>query len=175
MNVFKSIVLFAINFIPILTTTNYKGKSPPGAFQSAYTVTQYNYVVKGAGSDIKIDVECWMLQDSSWLNWRLPQLNDTGVLSHLLIHEQGHFNITILFAKRLKQECGKVDASHPDAETPRLLKIKERLDYESSAMNDKYENETRNGRDIVEQGKWNKLISAELSKLDGLNVRIYFK
>jgi hypothetical protein len=175
MNSLIFIVFSMIHSIPVLTTSNFKGKPPPGAFQSAYTIAQYDYAIIGAGSDTKIEVECWMLQDSSWINWNLPQLNDIAVLNHLLIHEQGHFNLVILFAKKLKKETGKVDLSNPNEEVPRLLKIKEKLNAEASSMNDKYESETRNGRNKNEQSRWNELIEAELFKLENEKVKILFR
>jgi len=175
MDVLKFIFMSAINSLPILTINNFKGTPPPDAFQSAYTVGQYDYVIMGTGPNIKIEVECWMRQDLSWINWKLPQLKDTNVLNHLLIHEQGHFNIIILFAKRLKRETRKIDVSNPKVEVPRLTKIKEDLAAQGSAMNEKYEIETRNGRNKDEQFKWDKIINAELVKLDNENVKVYFK
>ena len=65
MNLLIFISFSMIHSIPVLVPNNFKGNPPPGAFQSAYTIAQYDYVITGAGPDTKIEVECWMLQDSS--------------------------------------------------------------------------------------------------------------
>lgn len=157
--------------VPILTIENFKGKPPIGAYQSAYMVAQYDFVIK----ETRIDVECWMRQDLSWINWDHSQLSDKEILNHLLIHEQGHFNIAILFSKRLKHEAGDIDMSKPNIEVPRLEQIKGKLATELNSMNDGYETETKNGRDKEKQFQWNGFINDELSKVCDIEVKVTFK
>lgn len=174
-SVFCVFLFIFIGSLPLLSTDNFKGNAPADAYQSALTVMQYSYIIREAGDQTSLSIECWMLQDSSWINWRLPQLKGQAVLKNLIKHEQGHFNIAVIAAKELKKTVGAVDFKKPSIELPRLEKIKRSIDQKYKNLSDRYDLETFNGRNKEAQVNWNKHLNNQLKMLENENVRIYFK
>lgn len=158
-----------------LGVNNFKGQPPAGSYQSAHTVAQYDYVFKGKGDKMNLSIECWILQDSSWINWSKPELKSQQVLKDLLKHEQGHFDVALLMAKRLRKSVGTVNFGNPNTEVLRLKKVRQQNNLEGKRLSDQYESETQNGMNKEAQLRWDNFLHQQLRELEHEQVVVYFK
>jgi predicted secreted Zn-dependent protease len=90
-------------------------------------------------------------------------------LASLLKHEQGHFDITEIYARKMskaireaKIECA--DEAKADAAGKKILS---RLDKEWEKAEKAYDVETKDGTDAVRQAAASQLIATELAGLNG--------
>jgi hypothetical protein len=84
--------------------------------------------------------------------------------AHILKHEQFHFNITELFARKFREKISKLKASQNINEA--LNSIYEAITNASLEMQRKYDLETKHSIDKEKQLEWETYITAELKKLD---------
>jgi hypothetical protein len=87
----------------------------------------------------------------------------------LLAHEQGHFDITEVFARRMRKgireaNIGCNDEARAEAEGKRILK---ELDAEWGKAERAYDAETKNGIDLARQTAASERIARELAELSG--------
>lgn len=92
-------------------------------------------------------------------SWYKPALADV----HVLGHEQLHFDITELFARKFRERITHLKVSNTIREE--LKNLNETINKELSAMQDDYDAETNYSRDIEQQAKWKVYITNELQKL----------
>ena len=103
---------------------------------------------------LRFKVVAVMDKDESWIKNGFRK-------AHILNHEQGHFDIAQIFARKLAAELKK------RFYTPRDVKILSAVyDDFLNRMNEvqvRYDDETRGGWDPVAQSKWRRYIKRELS------------
>lgn len=99
---------------------------------------------------IKIKVSAIFDKSSSWVKPEFKHLQ-------LLAHEQGHFDITEIFSRKLQK---KVDAEIKSSKdfSEKFQKMYDDLYEEYFQFQTKYEVDTDYGRDAESQEKYNKLI-----------------
>ncbi len=83
-----------------------------------------------------------------------------------LIHEQGHFDITEIFARRLRKRLQEFVPKRGDLNHQLNLLYNE-TESERDAMEILYDKETRHSVDVVRQERWNVRIRNELRALEG--------
>tara|TARA_R110002049_G_scaffold40547_3_gene123301 strand:- start:1479 stop:2009 length:531 start_codon:yes stop_codon:yes gene_type:complete len=141
-----------------LSWADFKGR--PSAISNAAAITAsgitYSFSAQGTADKMELDFEV-----SSYFypkkSWYKPQLANPTVLGH----EQLHFDITEVYARKLRQELAKTKFSkNAKAEVKEIYRniLKELNDFQS-----KYDSETNFSRDTVQQLIWNKKIKKALN------------
>lgn len=82
----------------------------------------------------------------------------------ILAHEQLHFDITELYARKFRKQIEQLKVSNDIREE--LKRLHERINAELAATQKKYDEETNNSLIQVFQDKWNVYVPKELVKLD---------
>lgn len=151
-----------------LVWENFRGKPNPITDAAAQTASgiSFGFSISKTGSritDFTANVECVFYPTESWYK---PE----DVNAHILRHEQLHFDITELHARRFRQRISKIKAS-----TPRLKKqlndLYKATRIASSQMQNLYDEETNHSINKEQQKKWDDYIVAELKKLEAFKTR----
>ena len=81
----------------------------------------------------------------------------------LLKHEQGHWDIAGLIARRYHRKLVALRAPTVQKLTELVRKTEKQFQARANKINDKYENETNHSMNTKQQNKWNKLIKNSMS------------
>jgi hypothetical protein len=115
--------------------------------------------VKGDSSDFQFEVESWFYPEQSWVKKNKKS-------EYLLAHEQLHFDISELVARKLRRALEDVEV----VGEPELKEALEQLYQKNAdvwtALQKEYDVETRHGQDSYAQKKWKEKITAELILLE---------
>jgi hypothetical protein len=139
-----------------LTWEDFQGKRSDDAAGDAGTVVQIKakpYMVK---DEVKYDVSAVFVVNKSWAD---AQTNE------LLAHEQLHFDIAELYARKIRKviaalsEVGEDDVKVYNRAIQKLLR-------ESNEVDIQYDLETLHGAMLKRQAEWNKEIKGELKALE---------
>lgn len=142
-----------------LAWTDFKG-IPPGSKQVAATTASgisYTYTTTGSKGSYKLDykVTAFFYPHQSWYQ---RELCDSIVLSH----EQLHFDIAELFARRMRERLGsQTFGPHVRSEVRRIFR---QLNRELAEFQDRYDRETDFSRDREAQAQWNAAIARSLAE-----------
>ncbi|MGB7784793.1 MAG: DUF922 domain-containing protein [Salinimicrobium sp.] len=144
----------------LLTWEDFKSAPPPGhAFHaSANTGLSYSWSAKILGEEVELvyTVNSYFYPQFSWVSKK----NDL-----LLAHEQLHFDISELHARKLRMALDQFDpAKYKGLKTP-LAEIYEKIEGERTSMQEQYDRETRHSENKEAQQLWEKKIALELQKL----------
>src|SRR5258708_6369153 len=101
-------------------------------------------------------IACLFEKDKSWV-----RIKD----DYILAHEQGHFDITEIFARKLNKELAayRVNKDRVQQEAPAIYQAVMKEQYE---MENQYDDETDNSRKKDKQAEWLKKIRNELNGLE---------
>lgn len=83
--------------------------------------------------------------------------------NHVLKHEQLHFDITELHARKLRYRISKLQVSNRIKSE--LKSLQKTVNAELKRMQDKYDTKTNYSRNIEAQSQWESYIAEELKKL----------
>ncbi len=143
-----------------LSWADFKGQPPVSQRVAAITASglSYRYTASGDGDRYEIDftVDTFFYPEKSWYH---PGLCDALVLSH----EQLHFDISELFARRLRRRLSS--ARFTDRVKSEVRKIFDEVNRELSEFQDQYDRETDYSRNREAQLAWNKSIARLLREL----------
>ena len=145
-----------------LNWTDFKG-APPNAKKVAATTASgisYSYQTGGTPGAYLLDYEvtAFFYPHKSWYH---RELCDSVVLRH----EQLHFDITELYARRMRKRLGgKTFGPDVKSEVRRFFK---QLNRELSEFQARYDFETDFSRDREAQARWSAEIARKLSKTAG--------
>jgi hypothetical protein len=137
--------------------------TPPNAKKVAATTASgisYSYQTRGTPGQYRLDYEvtAYFYPHKSWYH---RDICDSVVLSH----EQLHFDITELYARRMRTLLERERfGPNVKAEVRRIFK---RLNRELSEFQARYDRETDFSRDREAQGRWNDEIGRKLSETAG--------
>ena len=127
-----------------LTWADYKGKAKPDTDAAASTATylgiEYNFNSKGFGYKIT----CSFSKTKSW------GLHKTD---YILAHEQGHFDIAEIFARKLNMKMSDYKFDKDNFKTD-LRKIYESITAEKEEMQNEYDRETNHSIIKDKQTEW---------------------
>lgn len=142
-----------------LQWSDFKGDPPESKRIAATTASgiSYNYSAKGSRGNYTLDfeVQTYFYPKKSWYH---PELCDAVVLSH----EQLHFDISELFARKLRIRLSEGRFSeNVKAEVRRIFA---NVNEELSAFQNRYDLETNFSRDREAQAEWNRQISQLLQR-----------
>ena len=117
------------------------------------TVLRMEYSIRN--NILSYKISCQFLKTRSWGKYKTD---------YILKHEQGHFDITEIFARKLAREL-KEYKFNPRKYQDDLGKIYKRLMEEEEEFQHRYDIETDYSRNKERQGEWLKKIDNELSKI----------
>nr|WP_299341944.1 DUF922 domain-containing protein [Allomuricauda sp.] len=140
-----------------LTWADFKGKIPPAAVPAATTASgiSYRYSANLIHHEVDLDFEvtAFFYPNESWYK---PEVCDDLILSH----EQLHFDIAELFARKMRRELERTSFSdNVKAEIRRIYKdiLQELQDYQ-----ERYDWETNFSRNREKQLEWNERVGKAL-------------
>lgn len=142
-----------------LTWSDFKAQPAEGSPVAAITASGIAYRFSAMESRGNMEVDCtidtFFYPESSWYK---PELANEIILSH----EQLHFDISELFARKMRARVKSYSfSSNVKAEMSRIY---EQILREMRAFQKRYDEETNFSREVEKQLEWNKRISEELSK-----------
>ncbi|WP_029038612.1 DUF922 domain-containing protein [Salinimicrobium xinjiangense] len=110
------------------------------------------------GAEFLYEVGSYFLPDQSWVR--------PGKKSEdLLAHEQLHFDITELHARKLRKAMEEFDFEKTKNVKPALQAIYKSTEAERANMQKRFDAETRHSMNKAAQLKWQKYVQEELLKL----------
>jgi hypothetical protein len=134
---------------------DFRGVPGRGSDRVAITVSNIGYSLGYNSKSFTVKVKCVFEKRKSWT---------TTLDSLVLIHEQGHFDISEIFARKLRKAFKeyKFNAKTVQAD---LKEIFTRINSERRLYNELYDIETNSSQNNTMQLKWNKKIADELNEL----------
>ncbi len=139
-----------------LTWNDFKAPADEKDPLHALTATNIDMKAKCDNGELKVKVESVFSAKESW--------SKNKKSDRLLFHEQLHFDITEIYARRLRKELTNLKGA---CETPDLInKVTERVFEEWKKQEDVYDHETNHGLDQEKMKIWADKITAELKSLD---------
>ena len=138
-----------------LTWSDYKGKVQPGNDAAASTATYLGieYSFNRSGLDYKITCSF-----SKTRSWGLHKTDD------ILAHEQGHFDIAEVFARKLNKQMSEY-VFNKNTFKDDLKKIYMTLTTEKDVFQNQYDEETNHSIKKEKQAEWLKKIEGLLKEL----------
>ena len=140
-----------------LVWEDFKAPVNQGSPYKALTNSGITYGFDYENNELKYTVNCFYDPFSSWVK-------EDGKTDDLLVHEQGHFNITELYARKIRKKFSETKFTSDNVVNLSESIFKD-LMKASIIMQRLYDTETDHNKNVSEQQKWNKKISAELEKL----------
>lgn len=139
-----------------LQWNDFQGKPDSSSANAAFTfsaVSYKSYYINDTA--LHFDVFCFFDKLISWTK--------TNTDSILIRHEQGHFNITELFARKLRKAFKNL--SNEDDVRPQIKRIFEKIMTQKKAMQILYDKETQSSKNRAAQIQWDKYVLTELENL----------
>jgi hypothetical protein len=90
----------------------------------------------------------------------------------LLKHEQFHFNIAELYARKIRKRFSEIDSKNAPLLTYNLIVNSLKVEYNSYQIN--YDRNTNHGVKFIDQKNWEKKITLELEKLKAYKLKYSF-
>lgn len=146
-----------------LIWADFKGDPPNNtgqvAAETAYTLI---HGTRCARSAFEFRVMAAFRPKDSWV--RPAMLRTAAESARALRHEQTHFNLTEVHARRLRRYYGELIAPCRSS-TSDLAAAAERIGRDEKAAQERYDAETDHGRNAAEQARWDKDVDAQLAAL----------
>ncbi len=144
-----------------LTWQDFKGEPVPSASFVASTNSglsfQYSYTTKGDDVSVKYSVSSFFDPNSSW--YKPSKVND-----HILNHEQAHFDISELHARKLRKNLdGKQFSKKAKSEVEAIYN---QVEQQRRAMQTKFDAETDHSRNEEKELQWQKFIVKKLAEYE---------
>ena len=149
-----------------LSSDDFNGKKPRKSRWDAVTVTQLHYTLRADCKDsIAVKVTCMFDTKKSWKKYK--KLNP-----YLLKHEQTHFDIAELYARKLRQDLKKYLLTKDNHFNPewKLQYILLRNNHGNRHTQKKYDRQTRHSGRRIKQREWNTKIADELKAMSNFEV-----
>jgi hypothetical protein len=139
-----------------LDWSDYKGKPDPNSDAAASTATYLGIEYNVKNEDITYKVTCYFSKDRSW---------GLAKTDYILSHEQGHFDIAEVFARKLHKKMKEYKFKRSTYRDDLEKIYNDILDEKESTQN-RYDQETNYSRNKEQQAKWLKKIREMLKELD---------
>lgn len=148
-----------------LTWGDFKGR--PGAeagLIAAQTASTLIHAVRCAGSNFEFSVVAAIRPNESWV--RLSLLQSVEQNARALRHEQTHFDLTEVHARRLRRYFTELET--PCAiPSDSLAEMAGRVAKDESIAQERYDADTDHGRNAPEQTRWERDVEERLAALRG--------
>lgn len=143
-----------------LNWNDFKGSVPPAAVAAATTASgiSYNYSANLMHHEVQLDFEvtAFFYPKESWYK---PDICDAAILQH----EQLHFDISELFARKMRMKLR--NTSFTENVKSEIRKIYRETIKEMEKLQDMYDWETNFSRNDEAQERWNARIKDALERL----------
>lgn len=140
-----------------LNWEDFKGKSDPESpfVASTHSSIIFSYNVRSENEKLSLTTEtdAFFYPEMSW--FRKGEVN-----AHILNHEQGHFDITELHARKLRKAFAEYKVT--ENYKKELTAIFTSLNNERQKMQNRYDKETNHSRNVEKETHWQKFIATEL-------------
>jgi FtsZ-binding cell division protein ZapB len=146
-----------------LTWKDFKKRVGNGGYYKAYTYSGIRYTVDEEDRQIVIAVESYFVRDESWVFAESQE-------AYLLEHEQMHFDITELYARKMRKQFDQYQV-HIDEFFAKIM-----MDEVKSVFNDLYnemeatqklfDKETEHSLVKEKQEEWKESIRSQLEELE---------
>lgn len=140
-----------------LTWNDFKGPVDSTAKEDAETTWHIDARYAGKGDTARMVVKCWFAPDESWV--KKNHLN-----ADLLAHEQAHFDLAEVYARKLRKELASKTYTRTDLKTS-FKSAHQQLIGECKKRQEQYDTETNHSIIKAKQTEWQKLIAKELGDL----------
>jgi hypothetical protein len=146
-----------------LTWADFQGK-PPDRADSVAAETAYTILhgVRCVGSKFDYTVVAAFRPEESWV--KLPMLRTTADNSRALKHEQAHFDLAEIHARRIRRYYAELTAPCR-LSTSDLSDAARRMERDQKAAQEQYDDETDHGRNTAQQTRWEKTVGTDLAAL----------
>jgi Bacterial protein of unknown function (DUF922) len=153
----RAICQETINWSPTykLKWEDFQGPPDSSSKQSATTAYYIIYTYSYTDSSLKFSVQCLFDKSKSWKK---------STDSLLLKHEQGHFDIGEIFARKLQKAFTNY-AMNSKTINEDLRQIYNNVMSERLQLNDLYDNETVFSQDVQAQNRWINYIHLQLQSM----------
>lgn len=143
-----------------LSWSDFTGKTPSNTRAAATTASgiSYQFSTSGTRDHIEVDfkVDTYFYPNKSWYQ---PDLCDAVILSH----EQLHFDISELYARKFRKQLSKATFTHSNVKG-KVRSIYRKINKELNDFQNEYDDETNFSRDIDQQLIWNEKIKNSLNE-----------
>lgn len=140
-----------------VTWDDFKGRAPGSTPYVALTYSAINFAYSGEGNYLDLEIHTIFDPKQSW--------KKKGVNDFILKHEQGHFDITEIYARFFRKEIQKHKFKKLDSIDEEMQKIFYRNFDACGKFQDKYDKETDHSKIEKEQLRWNDEIATILDSL----------
>jgi len=146
-----------------LTWKDFKGKPDKNdTIYVARTFTQIYFEYEEKDHSIEFDIPCYFYRNLSWSKSKSKKQTSQWLLEH----EQLHFDITELMARKVRKEFSEYKSRDLGTTYAELKAIYNKYDNdERLRINTAYDEETEHGTIRDKQKEWEKKIEKELFKL----------
>ncbi|MFT3825469.1 MAG: DUF922 domain-containing protein [Chitinophagaceae bacterium] len=139
-----------------LTWSDFKAVPDPNSTNAALTISSINIEFGYSDQSWHYSIKCRFDKNRSWMRVKSGQI---------LTHEQGHFDIAELYARKLNKAL-KEYRFRPKTINRDVNSIYEKLMAEHHKAQSKYDRETDFSRDKSKQAVWTSKIAKDLQSLD---------
>lgn len=140
-----------------LSWDDFKGRADRGTKYKAQTYSVINFRSEYQGDQVILMVDCWFEKKRSWVK-------KDSKKDYLLNHEQKHFDLTEVYARKLRSEFSKLDQKSRTQK--KLLSLFKKITKQSSQRQKDYDKDTNHSINTEAQEHWNGVISAELKEFE---------
>jgi hypothetical protein len=148
-----------------LTWEDFQGAPDESSTNKAMSHSTVTYDYKAQKEVIQVEATAVFDRKSSWVS---PAKNAKS--PGLLKHEQLHFDMTELMARRIRKEISVYISKDIPSTQAYIDQVHAKYQAELDAQNQLYDTETNHGVTESKQKKWETKINAELKKLDAFAV-----
>lgn len=143
-----------------LNWENFIGKPDPKSSFAAlsHTGIEFNYKVKNENGNLSLITEV-----SAYFDKKMSWFNPNKANEHILKHEQAHFDITEIHARKLREAFANYTLSKNFEKE--LASIFTKINHDRKKMQDQFDMETNHSLNFEEEATWQQFISEELIKL----------
>ena len=139
-----------------LQWADFQGQPDPTNIHKAYSFGKMTYSYRYKGTTLSTEVACTFDKLKSW-----TRTTDSAVLAH----EQDHFDINEIYARRLRKAYQDYRFNPPTVKGD-LADIYSKLSSELRQMQEQYDGQSDHGRLVDIQHEWDKKIKTELVELE---------
>lgn len=140
-----------------LTWSDYKGSPDPGSDAAALTATYLGIEYDINENGLSWKIQCRFSKTRSW---------GRSKTDYILVHEQGHFDIAEVFARKLNKKMSEYKFDKNSYQKD-LRKIYGDITKEKEEFQDQYDKESDHSRNKEQQEAWTKKIADLLNDLKG--------
>jgi hypothetical protein len=136
-----------------LTWADFKGKPDSASRNLAISSTGISYSCRYSDTAFRYFAIAFLDRNKSW------KKHLAGI--SILKHEQGHFDITEIFARKLYSAIGDLQPSKKTIEKT-VSRLAEKIIQQKNDFQKKYDTETNFGMNKEAQARWESMIEKEL-------------